>query len=572
MSYRVRDDQKLEASLPKHAPAPYDLSNRRLTACVDGLALNRLSLSGAYDAVFPGGYYGLCGRRAPDDPAALRTVVAYGRVQKTRFEQCGIGYVARWFLDADAPVLYLKIGAESCQPFTLEYNFGVQCPADRLRLLCTSPLTLRETEGDYRHYTARVEAAAERNAFAAELTLAFDLSASLSQDSLAGSAAAASANAEAYFAMLLSGAKSGEDAAFQAFALNAAYSSYKTFGSFEGFFAGVNYAAPARTYYRDGYYTALALLSRRPDWVRAELFTLARGIAPDGSCGSAVDADGAPWWRDHVDSPLFFVLLLYAYVSQTGDPSILGEQDVGRKLAAVLDATADALDENGLLDRSPASRHDWADNVFREGYVTYIECLVYGALRLGGSLLPDTARYRASAERVKDGVNRLLWNEELGYYVNFRSPEETETNLSIDTVFAALFDLAPPERAKRMLAQMETRLETRNNPRYGEFGTLCVDPPYASAARLVEKSAEPLRYHNGAEWPYLSALYAFAKKLYGMDYRYPLERWYTAGLERGLATPVEYYSPFYPPGGMLQGWSAYAAFVLERESARGVFR
>ena len=121
-------------------------------------------------------------------------------------------------------------------------------------------------------------------------------------------------------------------------------------------------------------------------------------------------------------------------------------------------------------------------------------------------------------------------------------------------------------------AEMEALLETRNNARYGEFGTLCVYPPYAASARLVEKSAYPLRYHNGADWPYLSALYAFAKKLYGMDYRYPLTRWFTVGLEQGFATPVEYYSPYYPAGGMLQGWSAFAAVVLERENADGIFR
>ena len=203
---------------------------------------------------------------------------------------------------------------------------------------------------------------------------------------------------------------------------------------------------------------------------------------------------------------------------------------------------------------------------------TYIQCLAYGALKLGGSLLPDAARYALAAERIKAGINRVLWNEGLGYYVNFVAPGEAETNLSIDTVFAALFDIAPPERAKRMLEQMENLLETRHNGRYGEFGTLCVYPPYASSARLVEKSAYPLRYHNGADWPYLSALYAFAKKMYGMDESYPLTRWFEVGLLQGFATPVEYYSPFYPAGGMLQGWSAFAAFVLDHDFLNGVFR
>lgn len=572
MSYRVREDYKLEATLPMHAPAPYDLSNQTIAACVDGASLVKLSLSGSYDAVLPGGYYGVCGERAPIDPQNERQMIAYGRVQETRFTQHDIAYTTRWVLGSERPVLFLNISATSSSVFSLTYHFGVQCPPERLNLLCTALLMLREREGDYRHYSVKVDAFIEDGVFSAELTLAFDLGRTLTQDELAQACVEANRDAEAYFAMLLSTAKREEDAAFQAYTLNAAFSSYKSFAGFQGFFAGVNYAAPARTYYRDGYYTALAVLPYRPDWVRAQLVTLARGIADDGSCGSAVDAQGAPWWSDHVDSPLFFALLLYAYVANTDDRGILDDLQIGRKLAAILDRTIVALDENGLLPRSPASRHDWADNVFREGYVTYVQCLAFGALQLGGSLLLERERYYEAAQRIKTGINQILWDETLGYYINFKTPEETETNLSIDTVFAALFELAPPDRARRMLTQMEALLETQHNTRYGEFGTMCVYPPYASAARLVEKSADPLRYHNGADWPYLSSLYAFAKKIHGMEYRYPLTRWYERGLAQGYATPWEYDSPYYTVGGMLQGWSAFAAFVLDHESAQGFFR
>ena len=572
MSYRVREDHKLEATLPMHAPAPYDLSNQTIAACVDGASLVKLSLSGSYDAVLPGGFYGVCGARAPIDPQNERQMIAYGRVQETRFTQQDIAYTTRWVLGSERPVLFLNISATSSSAFSLTYHFGVQCSPERLNLLCTAALILRELEGDYRHYSVKTDALIEDGVFSAELTLAFDLGRTLTQDELAQASLKANEDADAYFAMLLSTAKREEDAAFQAYALNAAFSSYKSFGGFQGFFAGVNYAAPARTYYRDGYYTALAVLPYRPDWVRAQLVTLARGIADDGSCGSAVDAQGAPWWRDHVDSPLFFALLLYAYVTNTADRGILDDLQIGRKLTAILDRTVAALDENGLLPRSPASRHDWADNVFREGYVTYVQCLAFGALQLGGSLFAERERYCEAAQRIKTGVNQILWDETLRYYVNFKTPEETETNLSIDTVFAVLFELAPPDRARRMLSQMEALLETQHNTRYGEFGTMCVYPPYASAAPLVEKSADPLRYHNGADWPYLSSLYAFAKKIHGMEYRYSLTRWYERGLAQGYATPWEYDSPYYPVGGMLQGWSAFAAFVLDHESAQGFFR
>ena len=572
MNYHVRGDHKLEATLSLHESAPYDISNQTLAACVDGTTLTKLSLSGAYDAVLPGGYYGICGEAAPDTPHAERRIVAYGRVQQTRFTAHGIAYTTRWFCDSKTPVLYLYIGAQSDRAFSLQYHFGLQCPPEKLCVLCSAPMMLREREGDYLHYSTTAEAEAKQDVFSAEFILAFNLGKTLENEALLSAAANASADADAYFDLLVATAKPDEDAAFKAYVLNAAFSSYKSFAGFSGFFAGVNYAVPARTYYRDGYYTALSVLPYRPEWVKTQLLTLARGVAKDGTCGSAVDENGEPWWCDHVDSPLFFALLLYAYISATGDADILSENGIAQKLSAILNAAVATQDENGLIPRVPASRHDWADNVFREGYVTYIQCLAYGALKLGGSLLADAVRYAEAAERIKAGINRVLWDEDLGYYVNFKTPESTETNLSIDTVFAALFNIAPPQRATRMLANMEAMLETRNNDRFGDFGTLCVYPPYASAARLVEKSADPLRYHNGADWPYLSALYAFAKKIHGMDDRYPLMRWYEIGLLQGFATPVEYFSPCYPAGGMLQGWSAFSAFVLDHESADGVFR
>ena len=68
------------------------------------------------------------------------------------------------------------------------------------------------------------------------------------------------------------------------------------------------------------------------------------------------------------------------------------------------------------------------------------------------------------------------------------------------------------------------------------------------------------------------SIVATIKAWNGEDYRYPLTRWFTVGLEQGFATPVEYFSPYYPAGGMLQAWSGFGAFVLDHDSADGFFR
>jgi hypothetical protein len=114
-------------------------------------------------------------------------------------------------------------------------------------------------------------------------------------------------------------------------------------GAFAGLAAGLAYSAPARTYFRDGYWTTALLLQIDPAVVRAEIDLLAEGVQPDGEAPSGVIVGGeaqarqwrraiagdpelarahlrpGEWWSDHFDSPLFFVLMVADYVRVTGD-------------------------------------------------------------------------------------------------------------------------------------------------------------------------------------------------------------------------------------------------------------
>lgn len=115
-----------------------------------------------------------------------------------------------------------------------------------------------------------------------------------------------------------------------------------------------------------------------------------------------------------------------------------------------------------------------------------------------------------------------------------------------------------------MLSNMEKWLETRNNKEQGmgDWGTMSVYPYYKRAWDVVQKSSLPAYYHNGGDWPYLSNIYAYAKLAYGMDYKYPLLRWFEYNVEKGNYTPVEFYSPIHPDGSLLQAWSSTGAFVM----------
>ena len=378
-------------------------------------------------------------------------------------------------------------------------------------------------------------------------------------------------------------ARSEEAKAMYLSAYFTAIENYKKCGDFRAFAAGVRYVDPLRTYYRDSYFTVLPLLSSHPDLVRNEILTLARGIGVDGACPSAVKSEFTAFWGDHFDSPCFFVMEISDYLGQTEDKALLdekiGETTLLDLVERVLTRLQARTDETGLLIKGDYDKRDWADEVNRVGYVTYVEALYYRALVLASRLFLGrkdelAATYKAQAERVKNAINDLLFDEEKGYYVNYRAADgRVEDNLSVDTIFTVLFGIANEESARRVLDAMERLLETKNNLAQGggDYGVMSVYPPYKLPRAASHKSARLYDYHNGANWCYLTAMYAYAKSLFGKDWRAPLLSTYRYMTSHGQYTPVEYFSPCCPVGSPLQGWSAALAFVWEWAGKKNFF-
>lgn len=363
--------------------------------------------------------------------------------------------------------------------------------------------------------------------------------------------------------------------------LNAALSMYKELPSgFKGLWAGPGYAYPPRIYFRDSYWTALNVLPYKPGWVRDHLLLLATGVHVDGVCPSGVidisilplldqEEDGAgDWLPDHQDSPAYFVLLLFAYLAWTGDTGLLRETvPDGRSLWTCAQVCLNRLVASPAKERAP---NDWADNVLRSEWVTYDLALLCGALEAAsaiGRFIGDTnaaGTYAQDARHISDLLQIHAWDEARGFYIDYRRTGDlegepfVEDHLALDTLMAVRFGAAPPERADRVLDAVRSRLQTRHNPHqpYGDWGVMCCWPPYRKGADLFAKSAQAYNYHNGAEWPYLSAIYAAILLERGdPGWRYPLTRWWEIQLERGWLTPVEYHSPAHGHGALLQGWS-----------------
>ncbi len=616
---RAGDDAALYFEGQLWQTALYDLGNTRVLAQADGCgAISRYAVVDRYNVFVPDSFYVTCSwADRPADSHCPKEVRMLGRTQSIRLEERGAALGVDTFLDDQSEVVYQQACWRNAGETALEcrLDFGVllharemaaragelphehvicrACPGGmafevsqgvRVYLACSEPLELREIEGAGIHLSVRLQALPREEAC---LRLAW-----LWREGEADGAACAAlmrgfevARLEAdRYAQWLTQTACGEsvlERAESAACRNCAISNYKKAGDpeaggFAGFFAGVHYQSPARTYYRDSFYTALPLLRDRPEWIKGQLRALVGGIGEDGTCPSAVKSQGV-FWPDHLDSPAYFVLLLHAYVGIAGDEAFLRERVRGRSMLEwallLVDAMRARADASGLLYRRAGNRHDWADNVYREGYVCYEQALYCQALRSLGALLACCSDARAGeylrgAAAVAEAIERELWLEDKGWYANYRSADCLEDNLSVDTVLLAWFGIARPERARRLLENMEALLETRNNPAqpFGDWGVMCCWPRYRYPRHLVEKSNYPYVYHNGSEWPFWSGVYALAKREAGLEWRYAATRWFAYGLEQGWCTPVEYHNPATGRGSLLQGWSAMGALALEEQA------
>lgn len=607
----------------------YDVGNNRITAQFDGVGgvskyavMNKFSVFSSYFALFS-----VDGKAF--DWSGEKTVTMSGRTQETEFCVGGVRVLLAQFLDSDTNAVFheLRLFADRTCDFAVTINFGTdfssyvqQLLANRLTaknitkilggFLKNKKKILTETDGisvargevfgdfyiDLATDGALEGLEAERKYFnqlriskklsAGENVLRYVVSAGTRTDYTGADVLNCMRNfcksqqeAQKYCEYLLSVAPPAADTdflkAYFTSCLNCALSNFKTLGDFRGFIAGIVYQFPARTYYRDGYWTALAALPFKPELVRDEIITLAKGVGKNGECPSAVKFNYKNHWGNHFDSPSFFVLMVHDYIARTGDKSVLKESVSNGTVLTIAQKVFDKLSEKAdktslLVKDGDYNRRDWCDNVFRGGYVTYDEALYCRAAFCLGKLFELSGekvlsqKYSALSEQIKSAINELLWDDKNGWYVNYRDGGFTEDNLSVDTVVCALFGISDKERTLRLLKNMESLLESKNNALQsaGDFGVLSVYPFYKDAAATVQKSSLPYYYHNGGDWPYLSNMYAYAKYVNGMDGTYPLTRWFAYNLDKGNFTPVEFFSPFHPDGSLLQAWSATGAFSI----------
>jgi hypothetical protein len=602
LNYKFQDGAII-ATGPFYQKNHYDLANHKIMCRLDGCGnISQYSIANRNPVFQPDSFYRnimINGLKLPANTEKKATV--FGKKQVIEYWLEGYNIKDTVFIDEMTNAIFIQVEVEACNPnllsgggniqdeqgyLSINFGFLLDPSNPHLEIACSEDLILKEVEGFGYHYKLSNPIAGRQKSMlrfvmsgggereTAVCIDAADVKALTAKDLLE--------QFDRYFDAMnrynerLIERMPKSDAFRQALyvsSLNCALSAYKDIDGFKGFFAGTSYQTPARTYYRDGYYTCLPLLSLYPELAREQIINLSYGINERGECPSGVKVGHAPFWENHLDSPQYYSILVHDYIMTAHDYSVLDEKigtgdTVLSLMIRINDALLSKVDGNYLLVREEYNRHDWADNVYRCGYVTYIEALLYQSLYGLGRILAlsgrDGSRYSTACELVKRGINTQLWDEDRGYYINYKSENYLEDNLSLDTVLTVLYGIADETRSIRVLKNMENFLETRNNTKqvFGDWGVMCVYPFYRYKQHLVEKSSFDYVYHNGSDWPYLSCLYAYAKKKYHLEYEYPLTRWFEYGLEQGWLTPVEYYNPVTGRGGLLQGWSSMALVAL----------
>ena len=124
-----------------------------------------------------------------------------------------------------------------------------------------------------------------------------------------------------------------------------------------------------------------------------------------------------------------------------------------------------------IADRElkPRNDRDWADNVYREGLVSYDLGLWVGALdvmaKLGATSDPALARRaKDAAASARKTIDRKLWTDTHQGYADYATPDGfVEDHLVLDSLTLARYDAVPQDKALRLLRSMERTLETRHN-------------------------------------------------------------------------------------------------------------
>lgn len=247
------------------------------------------------------------------------------------------------------------------------------------------------------------------------------------------------------------------------------------------------------------YSILLAMACQQPDVAKISLMKkVKRGrIVQDTGSGGAwpVSSDRAVWaiaaWEIYkVTGDAGWLKQCYPIIKNTLDDDYKTLYDT---------ATGLYRGESSFLDWREQTYPRWMDNA----EIFMSECLGTNAVHYRANIIAsemamllgeDGATYLKTAENIKQGINKWLWDKEKGYYGQYlysgNSPLLSSRYEALGEALAVLFDIANPKRAKEVISKSPLT----------PFGATCIFPQIPNIPS----------YHNNAVWPFVQSYWNLA--------------------------------------------------------------
>lgn len=178
----------------------------------------------------------------------------------------------------------------------------------------------------------------------------------------------------------------------------------------------------------------------------------------DGMTHMAPPGDVVSAWSEFIpDYCLYWVMTIAEYARYSGDIALARE--LFPSVAKAMAWFERHLDEHGLLESVPGWVFiDWAE-VDRWGECAALNALYCHTLRQAAQIArwsgvaSEAKRYKALAARVRRALNKHLWDQERGVYVDARVDGRRGRRVSQQTnALCIAYDIAPRGRWPRILA------------------------------------------------------------------------------------------------------------------------
>ncbi|HMD96190.1 MAG TPA: GH116 family glycosyl hydrolase [Terriglobia bacterium] len=210
------------------------------------------------------------------------------------------------------------------------------------------------------------------------------------------------------------------------------------------------------------------------------LFFADTGVDPSGYVWPRWSVGGyykPPWGNLHDQIP-HFILAMYFHALSTGSKSFLQrvmptvDRVAGYLLA--LDGDHDGVVEipqtSGLADGAHECSNWWDIIKFghKDAYINAYCCMALNAMAEMKAWLGDVAaaeRYRAEHRRFVDGFNKVFWDDQKGFYMDWidvreKMPESGRRYFYTDqNLLAIIFGMADAGKSKRILENLDRRYD-----------------------------------------------------------------------------------------------------------------